>query len=182
MRNDTVAVIFSDDVRQDTGSTLERQIRSRVPDADILYVDARIASAMADEVLAAVEPAQTVIAAVYATPSAGRLVRGANGLAGSIGVADANRMLLAKILDRAAGKTVMLAMGNPYLAQDFPTVENYLCTFSGAQVSEVSAVRAIFGEIPVHGHLPVTIPNIAARGAGIERPGQVARGGAHVEP
>ena len=182
VRNDTVAVIFSDDVRQDTGSTLERQIRSRVPDANILYVDARIASAMADEVLAAVDPAQRVIAAVYAAPSAGRLVRGPNGLTGSIGVADASRALLAKILDRAAGKTVVLAMGNPYLAQDFPAVENYLCTFSSAPVSEVSAVKAIFGEIPVHGHLPVTIPNIAARGAGIERPGQVARGGAHVQP
>jgi len=181
-RNDTVAVIFSDDVRQDTGSTLERQIRSRVPDANILYVDSRIASAMADEVLRAVDPAQTVIAAVYAAPSAGRLVRGPNGLTSSIGVADASRVLLAKILDRAAGKTIVLAMGNPYLAQDFPTVENYLCTFSSAPVSEVSAVKAIFGEIPVHGHLPVTIPNIAARGAGIERPGQVARGGAHVQP
>jgi len=182
VRNDTVAVIFSDDVRQDTGSTLERQIRSRAPDADILYVDARIASAMADEVLAAVDPAQQVIAAVYAAPSAGRLVRGPNGLTGSIGIADANRVLLAKMLDRAGGRTVVLAMGNPYLAQDFPTVENYLCTFSSAPVSEVSAVRAIFGEIPVRGHLPVTIPNIAARGAGIERPGQVARGGAHVQP
>jgi beta-N-acetylhexosaminidase len=182
VRNETVAVIFSDDVRQDTGSTLERQIRSRVPDADILYVDSRIASAMTEEVLAAVDPAQTVIAAVYAVPSAGRLVRGPNGLTSSIGVADASRVLLGKILDRAAGKTVVLAMGNPYLAQDFPSVENYLCTFSNAPVSELSAVKAIFGEIPVHGHLPVTIPNIAARGAGIERPGQVAGGGAHVQP
>jgi beta-N-acetylhexosaminidase len=182
VRDDTLAVIFSEDVRQDTGRVLERQIRTRVPDANVLYVDSRIASAMTEEVLAAVDHAQVVVAAVYAVPTAGKMVRGPNGLANSVGVSDASRALLGKILDRAAGKTVMLAMGNPYLAQDFPSVENYLCTFSNAPVSEVSAVKAIFGEIRIHGHLPVTIPNIAARGAGIERPGQVAKGGADVHP
>jgi beta-N-acetylhexosaminidase len=182
VRDNTVAVIFSEDVRQDTGSVLERQIRSRVPDANILYVDTRIANAMAEAVLAAVDHAQVAIVAVYAVPSAGKQVKGPNGPTNSVGVSDASRVLLEKILDRGAGKTVMLAMGNPYLAQDFPSVENYLCTFSNAPVSEVSAVKALFGEIPIHGHLPVTIPNIAERGAGIERPGQVAEGGAHVHP
>jgi beta-N-acetylhexosaminidase len=182
VRNDTVAVIFTEDVRQDTGSVLERQIRSRVPDADIFYVDSRIASAMTEGVLDAVDHARTVIVAVYSVPTAGKQVKGPNGLTNSIGVSDASRALVEKILDREAGKTVMLAMGNPYLAQDFPSVENYLCTFSNAPVSEVSAVKALFGEIPIRGHLPVTIPNIAERGTGIERPGQVAEGGAHVHP
>jgi len=68
-------------------------------------------------------------------------------------------------------------MGNPYLAGDFPRIENYMCTFSNATVSEVAAVKALFGEIAIRGHLPVTIPNIAQRGAGIERPVQVAGGG-----
>jgi len=48
-------------------------------------------------------------------------------------------------------------------------VQNYLCTFSAAQVSEASAVKALFGEIEIHGHLPVTIPGVAARGEGIVR-------------
>ena len=53
---------------------------------------------------------------------------------------------------------MVLAMGNPYLATDFPTVENYICSFSNTSVSEVAVVKALFGEIPIHGHLPVTIP------------------------
>jgi beta-N-acetylhexosaminidase len=73
------------------------------------------------------------------------------------------------MLNQAGAKTVVVAMGNPYLASDFPQVENYLCTFSNATVSEISAVKALFGEIPIHGHLPVSIPNIASRGAGLER-------------
>jgi beta-N-acetylhexosaminidase len=66
-------------------------------------------------------------------------------------------------------------MGNPYVAQDFPAIQNYLCTFSNASVSELSVVKALFGEIAIHGHLPVSIPNIAQRGAGIERPAPVAQ-------
>ena len=71
-------------------------------------------------------------------------------------------------------KTAVVAVGNPYLIQDFAATQTYLCTFSNASVSEISAVKALFGEIEIHGHLPVTIPNIAARGSGIERPVQPA--------
>jgi len=59
---------------------------------------------------------------------------------------------------------------------DFPGIQNYLCTFSNATVSEVSAVKALFGEIPIRGRLPVSIPNVAQRGAGIERHAQIAEG------
>jgi hypothetical protein len=41
----------------------------------------------------------------------------------------------------------------------------------------MAAVKALFGEIAIRGHLPVSIPNVAQRGAGIERPAQVASGG-----
>jgi len=94
-----------------------------------------------------------------------------------VAMADATGTLLQAVLDHAAEKTAVVAMGNPYLASDFPKVENYMCTFSNATVSEVSAIKALFGEIPIRGHLPVTIPNVAQRGAGMERPAQVANGG-----
>jgi beta-N-acetylhexosaminidase len=73
---------------------------------------------------------------------------------------------------------MMLAMGNPYLAMDFPHAENYMCAFSNTSISETSVVKALFGEIEIHGHVPVTIPNIAARGSGIDR--QPAQGGKNV--
>jgi beta-N-acetylhexosaminidase len=168
--NNVVAVFFSDDVRSDSGRAFARELRARVPDARVMYVDPRIAAGMSDEVMKAVTEAQTVIAAVYVIPSAGR--------AGNmVTMSDATGKLIQQVLNHAAAKTAVVAMGNPYLAQDLPQVENYMCTFSNATVSEVSAVKALFGEIPFHGHLPVTIPNIAQRGAGIERPAQVARGG-----
>ena len=177
VRGRVVAIIFSDDMRTEAGRKLERQIRDRAPDANVMYVDPRIAATISDEVLKAVDNARSVIAAVYEVPVPGKVMTDANGLTNSVGLSDASGALLQKLLDHAAEKTAVLAMGNPYLAQDFPAVQNYLCTFSNATVSEVSAVKALFGEIPIRGHLPVSIPNIAARGAGIERPAQVTQGG-----
>jgi beta-N-acetylhexosaminidase len=168
--NQVVAVLFSDDVRTDSGRAFGREFRVRIPDAHVVYVDPRMAAGMTDEVLKAVDEAQTVIAAIYVIPTAGKI-------GNSVGMADATGILLQQLLDHAAAKTVVVAMGNPYLAGDFPKIENYMCTFSNATVSEVGAIKALFGEIPIRGHLPVTIPDVAQRGAGLERPAQVAEGG-----
>ncbi len=173
--NQVVAVLFSDDVRTDSGRAFGREFRARIPDARVIYVDPRIAAGMSDEVLKAIDEAQTVVAAVYVIPTAGKIDN-------SMGMADATGTLLQQLLDHAAAKTAVVAMGNPYLAADFPKIENYMCTFSNATVSELSAVKALFGEIAIRGHLPVSIPNVARRGAGIERPVrpvQVASGGSH---
>jgi len=168
--NQVVAVLFSDDMRTEAGRAFGREFHARIPDSRVIYVDPRIAAGMSDEVLKAVDEAQTVVAAVYVIPTAGKI-------GNSMAMADATGTLLQQLLDRAAARTAIVAMGNPYLASDFPKTENYLCTFSNASVSEVAAVKALFGEIPIRGHLPVTIPDIAQRGAGIERPAQVANGG-----
>jgi len=171
--NRLVVVIFSDDLRTDSGRMLERQILARVPDARVIYVDARSAAGMKPPVVEAVEAAEHVIAAVYVVPTAGKAMRGAGGgLTNTVAMDDATGSLLTSILDRAASRTVVLAMGNPYVVQDFAAIQNYLCAFSNATVSETAAVKAIFGEIPVSGHLPVTIPGIASRGEGLERPAQ----------
>ncbi|MGO8793346.1 MAG: glycoside hydrolase family 3 protein [Candidatus Sulfotelmatobacter sp.] len=170
--NQTVAVLFSDDVRTDSGRALDREFRARIPDARVLYVDPRIAAGMSEEVLKAVEQAQTVIAAVYVIPTAGKI-------GNTVAMADATSTLLQQVLDRAAEKTVVIAMGNPYLASNFPKIETYLCTFSNATVSEVAAVKALFGETAIRGHLPVSIPNVAQRGFGLSRP--AADGGHHAQ-
>jgi beta-N-acetylhexosaminidase len=169
-----LAVIFSDDVRTDSGRTLERELRARIPDANVIYVDPRIAAGMTPQVMQAVNEAQSVIAAVYLIPTAGKAVRVQGTVQNAIGLADAPADLLRQILANAGPRTVVVAVGTPYVAAEFPEIQTYLCTFSAASISEFSAVKALFGEIPIHGHLPVTIPNIAQRGAGIEKPAVVA--------
>jgi len=182
VRNHLVVVIFSEDLRTESGRMLERQILARVPDARVIYVDNRSAAGMSAPVLDAVSAAEKVIVAVYAIPSAGRAMPTAGGRNNAGSTPDANATLLSTILDKAAARAALVAMGNPYLLQDFPAAQTYICTFSNATVSEVAAAKALFGEIPVRGRLPVTIPGIATRGAGLDRPALPSSGGSHVQP
>jgi beta-N-acetylhexosaminidase len=176
VHNGLVVVIFSEDVRTESGRTLEREIRQRVPDANVMYVDSRLAADLSGEVLKVVDDAQAVVAAVYVVPTAGKATKTGQGLKNSVSLSDASGALLQSLVEHAPEKTVVLAMGNPYLAQDFPAIQNYICLFSNSTVSELSAAKALFGEIAIHGHLPVTIPGIAQRGAGTERPASVHGG------
>jgi beta-N-acetylhexosaminidase len=170
VRNHLLVIVFSDDIRLEAGRALERQIKARVPDANVIYTDPQLSGVLADEVLHAAAEADKIVVAVYASPTAGKMVKTDGGVQNSVSLPEDSANLLRQILAAGAAKTMVMAMGNPYLAKDFPEVQNYLCTFSAAQVSEASAVKALFGEIEVHGHLPVTIPGIAARGDGIVLP------------
>lgn len=170
VRGRELAVIITDDSRSDTGRFFDQQIRRRSPEMRTLWVDDRTAVGITDTVLQAVQQAEKVVVAIYAIPSAGR-VKVENGqFRASSDMSDASAALVKNILQKAGPKTVVVAMGNPYIVQDFPEVQNYMCTFSNAQVSDEAAVKALFGDIAIHGHLPVTIPGIAPRNTGIETP------------
>ena len=67
--------------------------------------------------------------------------------------------------------SLLLSFGNPYLIRNFPDANAFLAAFSTTTTSETAIARALFGEIPVTGKLPVTIPGIAKIGDGIERKG-----------
>jgi beta-N-acetylhexosaminidase len=163
-----LAVLFVDDVHGENGRMLERQIRSRVPNAKIVYIDARNAALVADAVAAMLPQYQHVVVAVYSVPQPGQ-VGAANTSVNAMAIKATSGTILQRILDTAADRTIVIAMGSPYTALDFPAIKSYLCTFSTVPTSEAAAAKAVFGEMPVHGKLPVTIPGIAQRGEGIDR-------------
>lgn len=159
-----IAIIVTDSVRGDWGRGFERALKARRADASVFYVDSSLAAPLATSILQAAKDAEKVIVAVYATPVAGRQVKINDKLVNTIGLEETTRKLLSDVLDIAAEKTAVIAMGNPYLVQDFRAISTYLCTFSDAPTSELSAVKVLFGELVPHGRLPVTLPGIAARG------------------
>ena len=70
------------------------------------------------------------------------------------------------------GKTYRLLLAPTFLT--FLTgVAAFLAAFSTATPSEVSVVKALAGEIPITGRLPVTIPNFAQYGDGIQLPAKI---------
>jgi beta-N-acetylhexosaminidase len=180
-----LVIILCDNVRAEDGRVLEREVRLRMPDANVVYVDPRVAYARSDAVLQAADNARAVVVAVYIVPSAARTMTVTRGLKNAASLPTSTASLFEKILTRATGKTAVLAMGNPYLTEDFPAIQNYICTFSNATVSEVSVARALFGEIPMNGRLPVNVRNAIVRHAGNDRPSRAADEGLadwHLQP
>lgn len=160
-RASTLVLIFTPDLRLNAGMVLAKEIRARSAGVNVMYIGPKNATLLEQQVMAAVEQAKTVIAATYLAPQAGA-PNNTSVLQNGQG------SLLQIVVEQAADKTVVVAMGNPYIAAQLPQVQTYICTFSDAEVSEVSAVKALFGEILMPGRLPVTIPNIASRGTGLE--------------
>lgn len=161
-------VLFVSDVHGDDGRALEKEVRSRVPNTRVVYVDSRSAPLEMEGITALASQAKRVIAAVYSVPQPGQV-----GLAQTSAEAITKRatsgMVLQAILKDAKDRTTVLAMGSPYTILRFPEIESYLCTFSPVATSERAAAKALFGEIPIHGKLPVTLPDIAPRGYGIDK-------------
>ena len=85
-----------------------------------------------------------------------------------IGLPEEMKALADQVL--AADKpTAVVVLGSPYASSLFPDAKTVLLTFGTANVSQRAAGRALFGESPISGRLPVTIPGVAAVGAGLDR-------------
>ena len=74
-----------------------------------------------------------------------------------------------KGLVRVKPSTLLISLGDPYLIRQLSFFATYLCTFSHVSTSQRAAVKALFGEIPVAGRLPVSIPGVAAGDSGLHR-------------
>lgn len=169
-----VAVIFADTARgSEGGRAFVNKLRRRALNTTIFYVDGANSGLVAKNVLTAVKGAARVIAVAESVPSPKRTTQGHAG--GSVGMDTGPAQLLASIVENAGDRTVVAAFGNPYVGSGIAGIQTYVCTFSNTPVSASSLAAALFGEIPIHGHLPVTIPGLANLGAGLDRDAVAAR-------
>jgi beta-N-acetylhexosaminidase len=162
-----LVLIFVSDAHSDDGRVLEHEIRSRVPGARVVYVDRRSADLEAAGIATLAAKAQRIIAAVYSVSQPGPAEAAATSASGLS--AEGSAGILREVLDKAGDRTVVLALGSPYSILNFPSERSYMCMYSWVPTSERAAVKALFGEIPIHGKLPVTLPGIAKRGDGMDR-------------
>jgi beta-N-acetylhexosaminidase len=160
-----VAIIITESVHSLTGRGFETAFKSRRADATFFYVDSSLATLLAPEILQSVRDAEKVVVAAYVVPTAAKQVMVNGKLANSVSLEQqATGELLTHVLQAAAAKTVVIAMGNPYVGESFPDIQAYVCTYSNASSSELSAVKVLFGELKPTGKLPVTLPGLAPRG------------------
>jgi beta-N-acetylhexosaminidase len=141
------------------GETIEPEIRARVDSLQALRADARFAKITA----LTLPPPETYDVAVAAL-----FVRVADGK-GNVGFPDDQRAFVNQLL--AAGKPVVIAaFGTPYLISQFPSAKTWLGAFSTNRVAQQSLALALFGETPILGTIPVTVPGVAKRGSGLQVP------------
>jgi beta-glucosidase-like glycosyl hydrolase/CubicO group peptidase (beta-lactamase class C family) len=136
------------------GDGLENEIRWRVDSLTVQRADTALHPARAVEL----PPATSYDVAIVAL-----YVRVADRK-GTVGLPDVESALLRRILAHEQ-RTVVACLGNPYLATQFPEAQTWIAAFSTQPVAEQAIGRAIFGQVPIGGRLPVSVPGVAATGA-----------------
>jgi len=86
---------------------------------------------------------------------------------GSVGL-DLRQVQLIKDLAEGHQRVVVVSFGSPYFLRHFKDVDVYLCAYRYADPSQISAVKALFGEIDITGKLPVSIPGAFPLGHGLK--------------
>lgn len=158
-------VSFSDSQFSPLSREFESQLNLRRPDAVVLHVfNDGTGSAQASEVLSATQAADKVVIAAFVTHVPSRRIAREGRVVVPVGLAGSSALLLGDIVAAAPQKTIVIALGSPYLIENFPGIQNYICTYSLTSTAELTAVKALFGEIHNHAKLPVTLPGIASRG------------------
>jgi beta-N-acetylhexosaminidase len=125
---------------------------------------------MIPELQQASADADQIVLATYVVHGAARQVVVDGRQTSYFGLQGPGGRLFQEMVTKYPRKTVVIALGSPYLIQSFPQIETYICTYAMASSSEISVVKALFGEIQNHARLPVTLPGVAARGFSLPWP------------
>jgi beta-glucosidase-like glycosyl hydrolase len=142
------------------GRTFIPAIRERWPDVTAIELTDRTTPSELDLVRASAPGYGAIVMAIY--------VRAASG-SGRLDLAPPVARLVNDMAPLSTPERPVVAVffGNPYAAASVADVPAMLLTYDFGDLAEASAVRALAGEIPVRGKLPIAIPEIAAVGEGL---------------
>jgi beta-N-acetylhexosaminidase len=167
-----LVLILAEALEAGSGHEMEKAIRNRRPDAQIFYFDGRVSTGLVPEIMSAANDAKEIVVGAYVILRAARQINVNGASMTFFGLAGPSGKLFREIITKYPDKTVVIALGSPYLIESFPQIQTYICTYAMATSSEISAVKALFGEIQNHAKLPVTLPGIATRGFSLPWPTQ----------
>jgi len=142
------------------GEDLERELRKRFDSVVTLRADTKFAKAE-NLKLPALDSYDVAILALFVRVSDRK---------GDVDV-PADQFPLIQQIYKAGKPVISVGLGSPYLIERFPQAETWLSVFGISDVAQISVARALFGEIPIRGRLPVSIPgeNLKA-GFGVQLP------------
>ena len=141
------------------GRSFAATIRTGGRTVQVVRVDARTTAPELDALRLRADSVDAIIAATFVAPLEG---------AGTVATESGYAWLVQQLA--LAGKPVIaVSFGSPYVLGFFPDAPAYLLAWGGQDASQRAAARALLGEIPITGTLPVSIPPHHARGEGLRR-------------
>jgi beta-glucosidase-like glycosyl hydrolase/CubicO group peptidase (beta-lactamase class C family) len=156
-------LVMSSDARVDSmviQGIPEAELAARRIPTDTMWLGPEVSEATAERILERSAGYTHVLASAFVKVGAFR---------GNADMSEAHAALLEGLV--AAGRNVIVvSYGSPYLLRQFPAVPAYVCSYGWVETSQRAAIGALFGEFPVTGRLPVTLPGLYAYGHGLQLP------------
>jgi len=138
-------------------------LRSRWANLEAVEISDRATPSELDLVRAMSDNYDAIVAGVFVRASSG---------SGRLDLAPAVVRLLQDLSrgsERRKQPFVTMFFGNPYTPMFVPEVPAMMLTYDFSDYAEVSAVKALAGEIPITGKLPIALPGLFPIGHGISR-------------
>jgi beta-N-acetylhexosaminidase len=139
------------------------ELRARWPNVTAIELSDRSSPGDLDLVRASAARYDAIVASVF--------VRTASG-SGQMDLPAPLAGLLEDLARRTAGTPrpfITVFFGNPYVPMSVPSLPAMLLTYDFYDLAELSAVRALAGEAPISGLLPITLPGLFERRHGLTR-------------
>jgi beta-N-acetylhexosaminidase len=143
---EVVVVAYDDGASHRWGGPLAEGLTARGARVTLLRLSRRSTAA---ELARVRRVAQEADVAVFASFSRALPWRGGLGLPEAVAS-------LAEAMSRSGA--VVMSFGDPYLLRQIPSAQTYLLAWSEVEASQAAAVRALVGEIPITGSLPIDLP------------------------
>lgn len=129
--------------------------------AATFHLGPEVSPETAEEIVNAAAEVSHILISAFVRVSAGD---------GAAPLSPSHARLLHRLRQATERPMLVVSFGSPYLLTALPEVEAYVCTYGAASSSQRAAMAALFGEIPVAGRLPVTLPGRYPYGHGLDIP------------
>lgn len=136
------------------------ELKRRFADVTALELSDRTTAAEMDLVRALGRGADLVIASAFVRLAA---------YSGRMGLTPEQVSLLEELAADEKRPFVVVAFGSPYLPMLAPRLPAVLLTYELTDAAEVAAARALLGDAPIGGKLPISLPGLFPVGHGLER-------------
>ena len=137
------------------------ELKKRYPNVTSIELSDRTSPSEIELVRAMAPRYDAIIASVF--------VR-ASSASGRMDLAEPLHRLLGGFINSSGRRPfVSVFFGNPYVASFIPNLPGVMLTYDFYDQAEAAAVRALVGEAPIGGRLPIELPGYAKVGSGLDR-------------